>query len=63
MTLFHCSNHLKSCNEVTRRGASVIKVGVVGVGVHVSSHVKEQMTSGIDKRLSIIGSIMLFKKQ
>ena len=63
MTLFHCSSHLKSCNEVTRRGTSVIKVDVVDVGVHVSSHVKEEMTWAIDKWLWIISSMMLFKKQ
>ena len=63
MTLFHCSSHFKSCNEATRWSASVIKVGVVDVGVHISSHVKEELTCSVDKWLWIISSIMLFKKQ
>ena len=46
-----------------RRSASVIRVGVVDVGVHISIHVKEEMTWAVDKWLRIISSIMLFKKQ
>ena len=44
-----------------RRSTSVIKVGVVDVGVHISSHVKEEMTWAVDKWLRIISSMMLFK--
>ena len=52
-----------SCREVTRRSALVIKVGVVDVDVRVSSHLKEELTWAIDKRLWVISTIMLFKKQ
>ena len=44
-----------------RWSASVIKVGVVDVDVHVSSHLKEELTWAIDKRLWVISTIMLFK--
>ena len=33
-------------------------MGVVDIGVHVSSHVKEEMTWAVDKWLRIISSIM-----
>ena len=46
---------------MTRRSASVIKVGVVDVNVRVSSHLKEELTWAIDKRLWVISTIMLFK--
>ena len=46
---------------MTRRSASVIKVGVVDVDVRISSHLKEELTWAIDKRLSVISTIMLFK--
>ena len=62
--LLHCNSHLKQLySEVTRRSASVIKVGVVDVDVRVSSHLKEELTWAIDKRLRVISTIMLFKKQ
>ena len=38
-------------------------VGVVDVDVRVSSHLKEELTWAIDKRLWVISTIMLFKKQ
>ena len=34
---------------------------MVDVGVHISSHVKEEMTCAVDKWLRIISSIILFK--
>ena len=52
-----------SCSEVTRRSASVIKVGVVDVDVRVSSHLKEELAWAIDKWIRVISTIMLFKKQ
>ena len=52
-SLFHCNSYLKSCNEVTWRSASVIKVGVVDVSVHISSHVKEEMTWAVDKQTAL----------
>ena len=55
--------HFNFCSEVTRQSASVIKVGMVDVDVHVSSHLKEELTWAINKRLRIISTIMLFKKQ
>ena len=42
---------------MTRRSASVIKVGVVDVDVRVSSHLKEELTWAIDKRLWVISTI------
>ena len=36
---------------------------MVDVDVHVSSHLKEKLTWAIDKRLLVISTIMLFKKQ
>ena len=45
---------------MTRRSTSVIKVGVVDVDVRVSSHLKEELTWAIDKRLRVISTIMLF---
>ena len=38
-----------------------MKVGVVDVHVHVSSHLKEELAWVVDKRLRIISTIMLFK--
>ena len=40
-----------------------MKVGVVDVDVHVSSHFKEELAWAVDKRLWVINTIMLFKKQ
>ena len=40
-----------------------MKVGVVDVDVRVSSHLKEELAWAIDKRLRVISTIMLFKKQ
>ena len=39
------------------------KVGVVDVVVHVLSHLKEELAWAVDKRLWVISTIMLFKKQ
>ena len=36
-------------------------MGVVDVDVCVSSHLKEELTWAIDKRLRVISTIMLFK--
>ena len=36
-------------------------MGVVGVDVHVSSHLKEELTWAIDKWLLVISTIMLYK--
>ena len=36
---------------------------MVEVDVRVSSHLKEELAWAIDKRLSVISTIMLFKKQ
>ena len=40
-----------------------MKVGVVDIDVPVLSHLKEELTWAIDKRLWVISTIMLFKKQ
>ena len=50
-------------NAVTRWDASVIKVGVVDVDVHVSSRLKEELDWAADKWLQVISTIMLFIKQ
>ena len=36
----------------------VIKVGVVDVDVHVSSHLKEELAWAVDKRLRVISTKM-----
>ena len=36
---------------------------MVDVDVHVSSHLKEELAWAADKRLWVISTIMLFKKQ
>ena len=41
--------------------ASVIKVGVTCVGVHVSRRLNEGLTSATDKRFQVISNIILFK--
>ena len=50
-----------SFTRVTGWSASVIKVGVAYVNVHVLSHLKEELTWVIDKRLWVISNNMLFK--
>ena len=52
---------LNRCSWVTRRSASVLKVGVVDVEIRILSHLKEELAWAIDKRLWIISTIMLFK--
>ena len=42
----------------TRQSASIIKVGVVYINVHVSRHLKEEPAWAIDKRLRFIINIM-----
>ena len=36
---------------------------MVDVDVRVSSHLKEELAWAVDKRLRVISTIMLFKKQ
>ena len=38
-----------------------MKVGVVDVDIRISSHLKEELTWAVDKRLRIISTIMLLK--
>ena len=40
-----------------------MKVGVVDVDVRISSYLKEELAWAVDKRLQVISTIMLFKKQ
>ena len=40
-----------------------MKVGVVDVDVRVSSHLKEELVWAVDKRLRVISTTILFKKQ
>ena len=44
-----------------RRSTSVIKVGVVDVDVHVSSHLKEELAWAVDKRLWVISTLKYSK--
>ena len=46
---------------MTRRSASVIKVGVAYVNIFVSRRLKEELAWVIDKRLQVISNKMLFK--
>ena len=41
--LLHCNNHLKQ----------LLKVGVVDVHVHVSSHLKKELPWAVDKRTTV----------
>ena len=50
-----------SCTSVTRRNASVIKVGVAYVNVLISKRLKEELAWVIDKQLRAISNKMLFK--
>ena len=45
-----------SCTQVTRRCASVIKVGVAYVNVHILRHLKEELAWAIDKCLQVISN-------
>ena len=36
---------------------------MVEIDIHVSSHLKEELTWAIDERLQVISTIMLFKIQ
>ena len=56
-----CVCVLKVAVLETRRSASVIKVGVAYVNVHVSRRLKEEQGWVIDKRLRVISNTMLFK--
>ena len=38
-------------------------VGVVDIDIRVSSHLKEELAWAVDKRLRVISTIMLLKKQ
>ena len=40
-----------------------MKMGVVDVEVRVLSHLKEELTWAIHKRLRVINTVMLFEKQ
>ena len=40
-----------------------LKVGVVDIDVCVWSYLKEELAWAVDKRLWVISTIMLFKKQ
>ena len=46
----------------TRWNASVVKVGVVDVDIHILSHLKEELAWTADKYPHVISTIMLFKK-
>ena len=59
--LFNTTAVKSSCTGVTRRSASVIKVGVAYVNMRVSRRLKEELTWVIDKRLWVISNKMLFK--
>ena len=54
-------SHLKQPYIGNKMNASVIKVGVVCMGVHVSRHLKEELAWTTYKWLLVISNIMLFK--
>ena len=45
------------------RSTSLVKVGMADEDIRVSSHLKEELTWAAGKRLRVISTIMLFKKQ
>ena len=57
----HFNIPLDSCTQATRWNASVIKVGVVCVGLHVLRLLKEGLSWAINKRLQVISNKTLFK--
>ena len=59
--LLRLYSHLKQRTYVTRQNASVIKVGVVCISVHVLRCLKEELAWATYKRLRVISNIMLFK--
>ena len=50
-----------SCTRVSRQSASVIRVGVVYVNIHISRQLKEELSWAIDKQLQFILNTMLVK--
>ena len=50
-----------SSTRIIRQSASIIRVGVAYVNVHVSRHLKEELSWPIDIWLQLIFNIMLFK--
>ena len=59
--LIHYNSRKGSYTSVTRRSASVIKVGVAYVNVCISRRLKEELAWVIDTRLGVISNKMLFK--
>ena len=56
--LLHCNRHLKQLYiKVTRWYTSVIKVGVVYMGVHILRHLKEELVWAIDEWFWVICSL------
>ena len=61
--LVNCNSYKSSCTRVTRRGASVMRVGVVYVSVKVCvlRRLKEELAWAIATWLRLIINITLFK--
>ena len=50
-----------SCTRVTRKRASVLKVGVAYINIYMSKHLKEELAYAIDKWFHIISFVPLYK--
>ena len=54
--LLYFYSHLKQLYISNRQGTSVINVGVVSIGVHISRHLKEELACARDKQLWVISN-------
>ena len=59
--LIHCNSSQKQLYLSNEMSASVIKVGVVYMSIHVLRHWKEELAWAIDKWFQVISNKMLFK--
>ena len=54
---------LNSCTQATRWNVSVIKVGVVCMGIRILRPLKEELAWAMDKCLQVVSNKMLYLKQ
>ena len=59
--LLRLCSHLKQPYISNKTNTSVIKVGMVRVGVHISRRLKEERAWATYKRFQVISNIVLFK--
>ena len=55
--IIYYNSHESSCTQVKRWSASVIRVSVAYVNIHILRHLKEELAWAIDKRLRLIINI------